>query len=361
MKQNDYKERLHGQYRTVYERVETLLLVELRQEKEQQERLSYLLDVFLSAQEDGVPVGKIVGKDLKVFCRDFLDASSSKLTWRYILRSVDIIAISFLWVLGALEVTAFVTDLLEYGSWSRAALATTSTLPLLLIGFVVGMAYQLAARWVIHGIIVCTKKYRVSYGYAMIGVNILLHFLLLRTVDTFWDGVFLLPRWIGVALFVCLGIWKLVAWLCKKAKTPRAPKGATVLRCSGDALCNSAAGSLIRFQRINKKRAKKHKPLLTEAEFMKSYYEESEKSLRKTMIGFLIADAFLLVLRFPAVLDGLSLLGLAVEIAWMLFAEYWIVRWTTLPQKEVSYLLKTYDRTLFDEDIGDFLMLYARK
>ncbi len=359
MKQNEYKDLLHGQYLSVYERVETMLLVELREATEQKERLSYLLDIFLSAQEDGVPVEKIVGKDLRVFCRDFLDASASRLTWRYILRSVEIIAVSFLWILGAFDVTSFVTVLLESGSFGLAAMTPTSTVPLLLIGFAAGMVYQLAARWVIHQIIVRSKKYRASYGHAMIGVNILLHFLLLRIVDAFWDGV-VLPVWIGVALFASLGAWKLVCWLRKKAKQPRRTKGGAVLRCSGDALCNSAAGSMIRFRKINQKRAKKSMPPLSEEEFMSDYHRQAEKALRKIMIGFLIADAVLLVLRFPPHPTGMSLLELAAEMAWMLFAEYWIVRWGTLPQKEISYLLKAYDRTLFDEDIGDFLMLYAR-
>lgn len=359
MKPNDCKKQLCGQYRSVYEKVESLLIIELRDEKEQAERLSYLLDIFLSAQEDGAPVEKIVGKDLKVFCRDFLDASSAKLTWRYILRSFEIIAVSFLWILGAFDITAFVTVLWESGSFRLAAMTPTSTVPLLLMGFAAGMVYQLAARWVIHQIIVRSRKYRASYGHAMIGINILLHFLLLRTVDAFWDGV-VLPVWIGVALFVSLGVWKLVCWLRKKAKQPRRTKGGAVLRCSGDALCNSAAGSLIRFRKINQKQARKGMPLLSEEEFMSDYHRQAEKALRKIMIGFLIADAVLLVLRFPPHPTGMSLLGLAAEMAWVLFAEYWIVRWGSLPQKEISYLLKAYDRTLFDEDIGDFLMLYAR-
>ena len=71
MKQNEYRDLLHGQYLSVYERVETMLLVELREATEQKERLSYLLDIFLSAQEDGVPVEKIVGKDLSAFCKQY--------------------------------------------------------------------------------------------------------------------------------------------------------------------------------------------------------------------------------------------------------------------------------------------------
>ena len=360
MKQNDYKEQLHGQYRSVYERVEHLLFVELRDEEEQADRMSYLLDIFLSAQADGLPVEKVVGNDLRAFCRDFLDASSAKLTWRYILRSIKTIAFCYLWLLGAFDVTAFFGKLLEDGSWSRAALTPTSTVPLLLMGFALGMVYQLAARVVIHRIILRTRKYRASYGYTITGISILLHYALLRAVDTFWDGVILWPCWIGVALFGCLGIWKLIPWISKKIRLRRSAGGAMILRCSGDALCNCVVGCRIRFHRINKKRAKRNRPLQTEAEFSETFFRTSKKALRKNMIVFLIADLLLFVLQIPPTPDGKAFLDLIALAVWMLFAEYWIVRWTTLPQAEVAYLLKAHDRTLFDEDIGDFLMLYAK-
>ena len=66
-----YKDRLRGEYLSSFEQVEMYVLTQSFDEAAYEERLSQLLDVFLTAQESGRPVEKITGGDIRQFCRTF--------------------------------------------------------------------------------------------------------------------------------------------------------------------------------------------------------------------------------------------------------------------------------------------------
>ena len=66
-----YKDRLRGEYLSSFEQVEMYVLTQSFDEAAYEERLSQLLDVFLTAQESGRPAEKITGGDIQQFCRTF--------------------------------------------------------------------------------------------------------------------------------------------------------------------------------------------------------------------------------------------------------------------------------------------------
>ncbi len=66
-----YKDRLNGEYLSSFEQVEMYVLTQNFDEAAYEERLSQLLDVFLTAQKSGRPVEKITGGDIRQFCRTF--------------------------------------------------------------------------------------------------------------------------------------------------------------------------------------------------------------------------------------------------------------------------------------------------
>ena len=73
-----YKDKLSGEYKEVFYKTEMYVLSQNADNDTTEERLGELLDVFLSAEESGKPVEKIVGNDLESFCRSVCSDFSLK-------------------------------------------------------------------------------------------------------------------------------------------------------------------------------------------------------------------------------------------------------------------------------------------
>lgn len=73
-----YKDKLSGEYKEVFYKTEMYVLSQNADNDTTEERLGELLDVFLSAEESGKPVEKIVGNDLESFCRSLCSDFSLK-------------------------------------------------------------------------------------------------------------------------------------------------------------------------------------------------------------------------------------------------------------------------------------------
>ena len=66
-----YTDKLGGEYKAVFERIEMYVQSRNIDEDMKEERLGELLDIFLSAAETGKPVRRITGNDLEQFCKTF--------------------------------------------------------------------------------------------------------------------------------------------------------------------------------------------------------------------------------------------------------------------------------------------------
>lgn len=62
-------DRLDKEYLAVFEQVELYVQSQNVDDNTKEERLSELLDIFLSAAETGKPVQKITGNDMEQFCK----------------------------------------------------------------------------------------------------------------------------------------------------------------------------------------------------------------------------------------------------------------------------------------------------
>ncbi len=106
-----YKDRLSGSYLSVFEQIEMYVLTQSFDEAAREERLSELLDIFLTAKEDGRPVEKIVGNDIPQFCRTFCSDFGAK---NRILSVVDFIRLDAILLL-IFSVADIVFFLLDHG------------------------------------------------------------------------------------------------------------------------------------------------------------------------------------------------------------------------------------------------------
>lgn len=104
-----YKDRLSGSYLSVFEKIEMYVLTQGFDEAAYEERLSELLDIFLTAEADGQPVEKIVGNDIPQFCRTFCSDFGTK---NRILSVVDFLCFDavLLLIFSAADIIFFFLD-----------------------------------------------------------------------------------------------------------------------------------------------------------------------------------------------------------------------------------------------------------
>lgn len=66
-----YTQKLEGEYKESFEKIDMYVGARQIRDHIKEEMMSNLLDIFLSAQEEGVPVQKITGKNIEAFCKEF--------------------------------------------------------------------------------------------------------------------------------------------------------------------------------------------------------------------------------------------------------------------------------------------------
>lgn len=66
-----YVEQLQGEYKETFEQIMTYMATQQNDINSEESQMGELLDTFLQAQEEGMPVHKIVGNDLEAFCKNF--------------------------------------------------------------------------------------------------------------------------------------------------------------------------------------------------------------------------------------------------------------------------------------------------
>ena len=74
----EYKYKLSEEYKNVFERIEAYVYSCKVDENTREERMNELLDMFLTAQNEGRPIEKIVGKDIEKFSQIFCSSFSLK-------------------------------------------------------------------------------------------------------------------------------------------------------------------------------------------------------------------------------------------------------------------------------------------
>lgn len=66
-----YTDKLSADYRKAFDQVELYVQTQQIDELTREERMNELLDIFISAEEAGKPIERVVGKDIEAFCKAF--------------------------------------------------------------------------------------------------------------------------------------------------------------------------------------------------------------------------------------------------------------------------------------------------
>lgn len=187
-----YKDRLEGEYYQTFDRIELYCVSQGMDDSSQERLLGELLDMFLTAQQAGRPVKRIVGDDLEVFCRQFC----SGLGWRS--RGIDFLnslASCAKWVLAftVLELLCNLED--------AALPGLTTDVSGYILGWGMGLFVSLLVGMAVKGLMFRWK--RISMG-VYTG-------LLLGVLAVLVAALFLLPDTVFVLPELSLPVWAVLA------------------------------------------------------------------------------------------------------------------------------------------------------
>lgn len=161
-----YTDKLNEEYRPVFEQVEMYVMVQVVDEPTREERMSELLDSFLSAQEAGKSVQSVVGSDIERFCKTFVADFGLKNSLLSLLDSVKI----FAWVFAVFSAMEIVLNL----SAGRGVWTAQSTLDI--TGYFLALLVARVICWFVNRVLrqsmVRTKRVSMKTWRAVIFVVI---------------------------------------------------------------------------------------------------------------------------------------------------------------------------------------------
>lgn len=204
-----YTQKLEGEYKEVFGKIDMYVCADSIEESAKEDMMSNLLDVFLTAQEEGRPVKKIIGTDIEKFCKEFCSGHSLKAVLMVFLESVRW-WVFLLFVISALDVAIFVMDYLEGAEVSLFSYKTEFNIALyglfLLAVFFTRSILDFIVKKVLFK---CNKGMRVLLQAMRFGVVIILVVLFLIFENKIEATMF--PTWISFILSGALLIIERIA------------------------------------------------------------------------------------------------------------------------------------------------------
>lgn len=288
------KDDLKDEYLQAFEKVEMYSTVIGVDSKTDGEMMMNLLDMLLTAQSEGKPVEKIVGNDIEEFCKSYFQDYGSKE------RTVEFVNYikRIMWV----NLVFSLIDLFIYSGEEGFSIWTTTTD---IAGFVGGFSV-VAIVYILLNAFVKPRMFKwkkVGSGIFSVVVCILLIGLLIVGIvltDGNELGIPLLPSIIVSALYLIVYYIFSVRKNLKEFGTIRKPKDKDKMKFS-DYVNKLVEESLPqelakRYEKENKKLARKGKPAMTPEEYMDKLRKENEKSLRNLKWGNRFVVVFVIAL-----------------------------------------------------------------
>lgn len=287
-----HKDKLKGEYLEVFDKIELYGLTNSVDSEVFEERMMDLVDMMLVGQEKGVPVEKIVGKNVEDFCEAHFDEGD---TWDKIKRLPKRL-VAVMWILLVLEAFDFIPALINLKDGMSVWSIEGDMAPFLLgaiTGIVVfGILERIARRFVFSSKWLTTNKFLWMFVIIFIG-SIAVEMKILEAFEISVPALIVL-----IIAGVYLAIYYTVSAInnYKKYGTIRKPKDEH--RVSFWGMVNEEVEKDFpqtmkkRFDKKNARLAKKGKALMTEEE----YHEKIRKEAESDKKGNYFVIVFLVVL-----------------------------------------------------------------
>lgn len=361
----DYKEKLTDEYRTTFDKVEDYCKMQLIDSAECNDSMSYLMDIFLQAQEDGLPVQKITGGNIEEFCKCYLSDISTKGRVRAFFENGRAIA----WILLLISVIFYILPPLTQGksAWDVLSSARSDVFCGMALGLVFGSLLDVIAHAIVRQMIFKMKKYRRVYSML---VSLLVYAVGIVSLNLIPDFEIDLPGVpdipLGITPLFCV-VWLVIAQLVigflnvgdgKPFFAKGEKLGEQQLSFRATVLHDMVEEGRKMFEKGNQKREKKGKPVLTQEEFLEKYRKDTKKQ-----------D---LVLWLTGGICALIYLGFIIQVAMtstpmdtviftvILIAVYFIFMYplSIYPNKvrrQFQQLMDESGKSFFDEDFYDVI------
>lgn len=112
---NFYTDKLEGEYRTAFRDIETFGMATNMDTLTFNEKMTEILDILISAQEDGKDVDSVVGKDIESFCENYFSEIPMK---TYLYELVDSLK-NVAWFILVIDILSIIVSV-AYGTPERS-------------------------------------------------------------------------------------------------------------------------------------------------------------------------------------------------------------------------------------------------
>lgn len=276
-------DKLEGEYKEAFDKVEIYANLRNVDEDAQSDMMMELLDLFLTAQNEGKPVKKLIGPDLEKFCNSYF----SSYTWNSYVRSIPKKIYRLSWIVLVIELILYFVSEEDF-----SLLHGTADISGYICGMLVGGLCAFLCNLLIRPF-VFRWKWLTSGRFSA--------FVLILTIGMIIAGVVLLDgRALEVPLFPVLvisGIYILVYIIIRSIWRYRSygsirkekPVGERGFRSMIKELLDEMPEELVRqFHNKNAKRQKKGKEPMTPEEYMEFLHKGNIQARRADWIGPLI-------------------------------------------------------------------------
>lgn len=357
----DHKPRLNNEYRKTFDEIEEYCKLVLMDSESFDDSMNYLMDVFLTAQENKMPVKKITGGNIESFCKSFINDTAHYSMPSRILEIVKGMMCFFIFMM---LVFIILPQVFFDGIELQEALNGISKYSLgILTGVTIGVIASMAADLVYRQIIFKLKKYRKFYHILLnwICIAICIGVIMIIPIEEDIDfnlsnGTLLLIC--AVALICCCLIRGFMNKASGKTFFNKQKRGEKETTFTASVMQNMINEFRKQYEKENIKRAKKGKSRLTHDEFMEKIYKDNQKNKISTVISCVLLAIFYIGMIIWEALQSTVLDTIIFSV--ILFVIYIIIMWplSIYPlrtRKKFIYILRKNNKTVFDEDIWNYI------
>jgi DNA-binding ferritin-like protein (Dps family) len=305
------KDKLQGDYLQAFQQVELYACVQNLDENTNEELLMEVLDLLLTAQKEGRGVERVLGADVEQFCQQYFDGY----LWRSKLKSVAEGIYRLMWIALVFQLVEVLFCWTEEGNTLLSALCLPTDIAGYLTGFGGGLIALEVLRLVFRPFLFRAKKVTaVTYSVGALVLSLAVSFGLLTLLG---EGSIQVPNWCALAAsggYVLVYILLRSAGYYRMWGTFRRPKepGETSFWGSVQAQSKQQLPEALakRYEGINRRRARRNRPLMTPQEYTDLIRKENRWNQRLWPIVLVLVIAVILFSLVPTfieegIVDGL--------------------------------------------------------
>lgn len=178
---------LKNDYKTTFKQIEMYVSSQYIDETTTEERLSELLDIFLTAQDANKPVSSIVGNDVEEFCKIFCSDFGIKNKLLYVADSIKILAQTMI-AFSIFDILVIVSDYLEGVEVDFFNAITGLNISGYLIGILVVIMLGYISNFITRNIMFKTKRISLNVlrntTLVVVGISCVAMYLLMTSTET---------------------------------------------------------------------------------------------------------------------------------------------------------------------------------